>query len=717
MMFLSCLFMVASVSCGSGFFCPPGLPGGSEIDFEAASARRFGVGGEGDCAKAPMTEKVGFRLSPGASLDSTFALSENQPALLCFILKGNTNEVAELEAMEKENRAARSRGETPFLIEFEFPSEVKLVDVAHGEIAGYEPASAFTHYRVVPHPDYWLGLWKILGDYNWWRRPGFLVKTAAKAETRFPEAKGWVSWKGKRVSNVSKITFTVIPEIPRIVRPRRFHMGCEFGGHYITSLSGAGLREWTEFAVGCGLDALQPSMIGDKAERERNVRTMREAGVRVVSPTPHATLYNGYCVGDKKTRPASDRFVTCPEAVKGLSPDHIRYIESGTCPSAIYERREFFRTTFVPQIANEFAAYDGIWCNWEPYMHSGRGCFCDTCRAKFAAFAKLSEDEMKGWPAAMTYGGKHHQTFIRFQSVEHGKMMRVLGEEVRKACRPGALTGLIPGVAWCTMCSTRRTNNYEPGIAPIDYAGDFEWISPWGPYSIWMSQKPYVYSKWRNLRTFVAAKDVRAQVNADYPAGKRPKLMGYPHGYQGNDWLIRPEAFEMNLDSFFFNGWEAVAAYHFPKGYDQRWWAAFARSAAKAAKYEDFVFDGTRIDSRVVLKLTAKFAKPNSDQGRHTHDMPIRLPMLQHVAYEKDGRIIVAAFNFWEKAPAFFRVEINGKDMGEFYCGALRTQVWEFGPGVKRVFTDADVAQWRRMLESAIERACAEDSRFEESKK
>ena len=116
----------------------------------------------------------------------------------------------------------------------------------------------------------------------------------------------------------------------------------------------------------------------------------------------------------------------------------------------------------------------------------------------------------------------------------------------------------------------------------------------------------------------------------------------------------------------------------------------------KQASYEDVVFDGRRADGDVALELTTPFAAPNSCEGTATRGLNIKKPMIQHVAWEKDGKTVVAVFNFWEKAPAFFRLKLRGKDLGEFYCGALRTKVYEFGAGAEpRGYTDAELAAWK----------------------
>ena len=113
---------------------PAEIVGGSTIDFEAASARRFGK------PAAPMTEKAKLTLSPGGHVDGQFVLSEDQPCLMCLIMKGNGKYTSYFEALEKEDRASRlkRKPEYKLLVEMDFPPEVALTDVADGQVLSSE---------------------------------------------------------------------------------------------------------------------------------------------------------------------------------------------------------------------------------------------------------------------------------------------------------------------------------------------------------------------------------------------------------------------------------------------------------------------------------------------------------------------------------------------------------------------------------------------------
>ena len=705
---------------GLGFACSVAVAGeppeslwlASEVDFQAASDARFAS------PRAEVPEKVELRLSPGAWLDGSFVMSRGQPALMCLLMKGKGKFKAEFEELERQDRAARRAKPPEFrlLFEFDLPEGVTMLDVADGEMLSCERTPTGTHCKCAMIADFDMGLSRIPDDFNWWRKLGFLVSADAPVAA---EAKVCLTWEGRRISNVETVKLRVMDPVRAADRPKRFRFGVSTGGIY-PNFHESGWRKWAGFCREAGLNALTPDL-RDATKRDWQIAALRDVGFSWVLPvpTPDCQLYNGYNIGGPGMgRPASDRFVTDPGMYAKLPPALQKSLDSAVCPSAVYERRPFFMTNTLPRFAAAYANVDGVWCNWEPFAYMGRGCFCDVCRRKFAAFAGIGEEDLKAeWPRAVMRKGRLEEAFVKFSSREHGRMLKVVNAEIGKMFRSGkGGFGFVPGVAWCEMASMWRTNDYAKSVRPFEYAADFEWVSPWGPYAIWPSQQPYEYSKWRNLRTFLAARDVRAQVDADYPLPRRPKLIAYPHGFQGPDWLIRPEAMEMNIDAFFFNGWEALFVYHFPKGYDQRWWAAIARCAEKQARYEDIVLGGgTRDDSRAVLELTAPYAAPNSVEGTATRGLEIRKPMLQHVVWRKGARTVVAVFNFWDKAPAFFRMRLDGRDAGEFVCGALRTAVFEFGAGGERLGGpgNTEVAGWRRALMPRLEAAKAWDDAFE----
>lgn len=123
----------------------------------------------------------------------------------------------------------------------------------------------------------------------------------------------------------------------------------------------------------------------------------------------------------------------------------------------------------------------------------------------------------------------------------------------------------------------------------------------------------------------------------------------------------------MALDCYFFNRWEATAVYTFPKGFDARWWQAFAEATARAARYEDSVLDGTRVDDKVLLTPTPDFPAPAKEADPRCSTALTRgASYLQCAAYDHEGRRICAVFNFAHKATARFTLKTSGLPPGRY---------------------------------------------------
>ncbi len=199
----------------------------------------------------------------------------------------------------------------------------------------------------------------------------------------------------------------------------------------------------------------------------------------------------------------------------------------------------------------------------------------------------------------------------------------------------------------------------SPESEPFDYATRISTIGTWGPYVYWNASNPYVYSEGDSLLHFVVARDIREQADRDYPEGKRPRLLGGTQGLQCGEWITQPEWLEMAMDSYFFNGFDGTQAYFFPEGLDARYCAAYARSAARAAKYERAVRDGHRNDGAVSLVPVAGYPAP---AARVSDQLPnhVDVPLLQSATYDFDGGRVIAVFNFWEKGEAAFDLRATG---------------------------------------------------------
>lgn len=119
------------------------------------------------------------------------------------------------------------------------------------------------------------------------------------------------------------------------------------------------------------------------------------------------------------------------------------------------------------------------------------------------------------------------------------------------------------------------------------------------------------------------------------------------------------------MDAFFLNRWESTSVYFFPKGYDARWWQSFANHTTRAAKYEKYVWDGVRNDASVVLTPNAEYARPATYVGGRFPQFS-QVSLLQHVAYELDGRWMVAVLNHWDAAEAYVRLSVKGLPEGDY---------------------------------------------------
>ena len=390
----------------------------------------------------------------------------------------------------------------------------------------------------------------------------------------------------------------------------------------------------------------------------------RTAGMRTITDTA-AVVRDGYYIGPSKGRPEADRFRTN----KGVhNAQHL------ACPSAIYEERPFFLTNTVPFINRRLAGFDGLWSNWEPYRYYGaNACMCDTCRRKFAEYVGVSEEEMKkDWPKELMSGGKWSGRIAAFRAREHGRLVKTVDKYVRAATGGEKSVGFMPGISWSQVASTWRQNGAAPEVCHLEYAGSLKWLEPWGPYPHWDNASPYFHTEGSGMiESFLAARDVRQQINRDYPLPNRPRIQGFPQGYQCG-WIVQPEWMEIELDSYFFNGWESAILYHFPGGYDARYWRALANATERAAKYEDYVFKGRRCDEEIAVTVDPACRKTIRNPSRHLTNLQ-EVSLVQHVAYRLDGKVLVAVFNFREKP-----VQVSLKDRGTFTVPPARTTVLEF---------------------------------------
>lgn len=495
-------------------------------------------------------------------------------------------------------------------------------------------------------------------DFNAWGMLGCLLKTVGKVgdEGRFLF---WVEYEGVRISNVGETRLFVVPEI-RAEVPKRYQNGLTPGGTCTTFADESANRLFADLMAAAGVRWYMPY-----DPKPQNLALWRAAGIRTLTPE-YYFLANGYRVGDPKGRPAEDRYVAL---------DRNAERDMATCPLAVIEERPFFLTNTVPEIARRVKGCDGVWANWEPYMFNRQGCMCARCRADFAKYVGVSDAEMaRDWPKELGIGGKWHEKVTKYRSLRHGQLVRTIDRHVRALTGGEKSLGFIPGIAWCEMSSYWRPNNYAAEVQAIDYAGGLKWIDPWGPYPWWNVRAPFALEDAWALPYFLAAKDIRLTVDKDYPAGRRPRLLAFPHGRQCIDCITEPEYVEMALDAFFFNRWEASVVYYFPQGYDARYWRAFADATTRAARFENYVWDGVRADERTTVTATPE-TECRLKRAYPYLPASVGASALQQATYDLNGNRIVAVMNFREKTDMRFvlktqglsgsyRVRANGHDTG-----------------------------------------------------
>ena len=571
--------------------------------------------------------KLDLKLAPMGFLDKTFVLAKDVPVIMSFMWKRN-------------GTPAEAALENPVLA-VRLPKEISYHGSAFLKFLNQKETPAGIEYRIS------LKLVKNRPARNesydsYLRLPLLLVTGAAPG--RLADGVAWVEDKGKKVSNEEKFALKIIPAF-KGEQPRMFESGFHIGGREIEH-SGKSIAVCAEMFKASGASWII-------AGHRPSFAAWRKAGLRIITPELFF-IANGYRVGMPGNRPEGDKYRFTGDAYKAQ-------LDMAVCPSAVYEKRPHFMNSTVPYIKEEIEGADGLWANWEPYMFTGRGCFCDICCRKFARFAGVPEAEMKkAWPAELAPGRKYHEQAVRFRSLEHAKLVNTINEVVTSVTGGKKSVGFVPGIQVDDMSSTWREHKFDAENHPIDYAGNFKWIDPWGPYSHWDAAViPYIYSKIFSLRIFTKAREVRFAVNKDYPLPNRPKLLAFPHGHQGVSRLTHPESLKLDLLTYFFNGWEAATLYYFPKGYDARWWKALAEANTLIAAYEDYVFKGKRVDEKITLKPLQPYAA-DTVIADHLLGRYAKYSMLQHTAFEKGKAVIAAVFNFWYHGEAFFNCKVNG---------------------------------------------------------
>ena len=679
--------------------------------------------------KCPPRPECEIMLSVHGQIDSTYALPSGQVALVTF----NTR------------RSPDARFNTDKVVyRVTLPKGVKIIDSSFGN-----PATLKTERRkdgstlttFARRDDSWIGQ-----SWDVWDQRGLLLGTTENAAIgEAGDGQVEIMYEGKALASTGTIRFSIVPPIRKIKSPKRYFNGIDYGCSTSRKLNAdAAKSAYASFLGDCGVKAIITTH-DDRAAYD----ILHKGGVERVFPS-YGQCCNGYMLARWNTDAPEDvRFVA-----ENISPDDSEYKRvkfRSVCPIAVYSGTEWFKTDFAKRLTEYVDGADGLWANWEPYMFINRGCFCLKCRAAFAEFLGMPEDELaKDWPKQVVK--KYGKEWGQFRSREHGRLILAIDKVVQAATGGEKSYGFLPGVEWADMSSCWRDENLAAQYRMNSYAGDLKWIEPWGPYAvIWESESPYFYLKYKPIAPFFAAADLRRQIDKDYPLPRRPKIISYVQGVQGFGWITQPEVMAIGLDSYFFNKWEGSMVYFFPKGCDARYWRWFAEATERAGKYEDFVIDGAETTEQVKVATIPEYATPCSYATRYV-PWSKNASMLQIRSFDLNGTRIVAALNFWQKGEAFFDLKVAGLPKGAYrvvdekgvlyaknsrnaywtsdelaagvklMVGAMRTRVFEIVPkgaaGVTKpesAITRAELDGLLRRRKDELRKAADEDARYEKA--
>ena len=462
------------------------------------------------------------------------------------------------------------------------------------------------------------------------------------------------AWKGE----MKKLNLKVIEPLQG-KRPKQFVTGVQLVHEF--NLPADKLPAICEFFDRSGINAIHGG--GD------HLKTMvKKLGMARYSQ-PHL-LCNGYRLGGAKNRTPESYF----RQVDG-TPFKRSMVK--TCPVEVYKRGKFYRSEVFGMLERLLVTADladQIMPNWEPYYLDFKGCFCDRCREEFVLYMKgkaKAEDIRAAWPRKVV--DSYRESWIKFRSWQHGRICVTLEQDINAlGKKAGKDSHFMPEIAWSQLVESDKKNFAQ--YSPLDYMGELPWIEPWGPYVFSSFTEKYIYYPGIHLITYTAANDNKAFVRRYVKdAAKQPKLIALPHSFQCGTWVTEPEAFAFETLCFFLQGWEGSFGYYFPRGYDHRYWNAFAKANAVIADHENIVMGGKAVKAAAVTLLTPVpepfFPAFWSEGGNFKKRLPslATARMVQFKAFRKDKETVAALGNFWQKGDVFAKLTVKDLDKKSVY--------------------------------------------------
>lgn len=561
------------------------------------------------------------RLMPEAMLDNRYCLSSGDLLTMIFGFRNGDDRTLE----------------QPQLV-LRMPAWVEVLETAPAVHVQRQTAEGMAEYRYdltplkgrihgtdFPYP------------WNQWEGLNLFVRTAREAGPELHEATYWME-DGAFRSEPQRFSLQITPALPPTVAPKLFRTGAH------------------PFLI---WSATQPETIAGFG------RTFAQVGFNAVHCPPSA-------IGDDLGKRGLERF-TQPFAngytIYGPKPDEAAYrdiegkaVPDAICPTEVYRRGAHFQSAVAHDLLRRMLVTerraDQLMCNWEPYMHVGRGCYCDRCKEEFRAFSQLADVDAT-WPR--TVAEKHGDLLRQFRRWQHAQFMATIEETVAGLGKEaGREMHFIPELHYVNLTAGWEKLGDSREFAAVDYLDRLPVLNAWGPYNWWVfGRGPYEYVRGLHLNCHVTAQQVHEFLRSRLPADKQPRLYAFPYGtFEG---ATEPEAIGFELLTYFLNGYAGALVYLYPGGSDARWWRAIGEANAQIAQFEEYVMEGKRSRTHQVQALTPlplpdpRFLESGCMMPTDTERWR-ETPLLQSWEFERGGRRLIAVANFWERGECFFRL-------------------------------------------------------------
>ncbi|KKR02957.1 MAG: hypothetical protein UT30_C0043G0002 [Candidatus Uhrbacteria bacterium GW2011_GWF2_39_13] len=575
---------------------------------------------------------IKVRLFPGFFMDNLFCLSENGPGIIAFALKRETSHPS------NEN----------LNFHILLPEEIKIIGTREGtkiisQNKKEEKGKNYIYYQI----DINSLKNKIGKKYYIKEALSLVLRSEHKYSDEIYKAKYWITEGSETTPQLEfelKITPSIVAETPQIFKS---------SGHFtevdncFNNINTA--KEIAQLYRKAGFNEvyIAPGTLSN-VFREMKIHRYYQY-----------LLVNGYGIGAKEK----------PDAVAFhlLNGKLDKY---GICPVEVYKNGNYFKEEVVGKLRKaivEERAFDSVMSNWEPFMFSFKGCFCQRCKEDFAQYSRLPMAEVeKEWPSEILI--KRREIWIKFRAWQHGQVVKTLENMINGLGREAGIEAhFIPYVMFLMFVPYSKF--YDAQISLEEWADKLPYIGSWGPYCWWDFSKTHLYNTGQHIVMHKMNTEVRNFLNTYVPKDKRPKLIGYPHVYQGNTYVTQPERIAFDSLTYFVNGWDGNSLYVFPKGYDARYWNAVALVNTIIAKFEKFTLRGEKVYNykykleTPVPKIAPKYRYMPEKVLLRKDDAEI----VQFWEYQNGEERFFVVGNFWEKGECFFKLIPEKVEEGKTY--------------------------------------------------